>query len=91
MDAFPDLDTLSDEDLRRLIDERQQEEEGLSLRRRVLHGEIDLLHAEVQARLRAREGEGTGHLSEIDVQNLAGILAHQGPPTELPGELDELD
>jgi hypothetical protein len=91
MDAFPDLETLSDDDLRRLIDERQHEEENLSLRRRVLHGEIDLLHAEVHARLLAREGEGSGHLSEIDVQNLAGILTHHGPPAELPGELDELD
>jgi len=90
MEPFPDLDTLDDAGLKALIEEKRREEEELSYTRRLLHGEIDVLHQEVRARLDARQGKGTGHLSEVDVEQLASVLSHRGPLTELPGELDEL-
>jgi hypothetical protein len=90
MEPFPDLGTLDDAELKALIERKRAQEEELSYERRLLHGEIDLLRAELRARLDGRHGEGTGHLSEIDVDKLSEILAHRGPPLELPDELAEL-
>ena len=42
MEPLPDLATLSDEDLKRLIDELTHEENEVSYRRRLLHGKIDI-------------------------------------------------
>ena len=45
MDAFPDLATLSDQDLKRLIDDLQREENEVSYERRMLQGRIDILRS----------------------------------------------
>ena len=50
MEPFPDLGSLSDADLKQLIAELTKEEHGVSYRRRMLQGRIDLLRAELQAR-----------------------------------------
>ena len=57
----------------------------------MLHGHIDLLRAEIIARLRDRDGEASEHLAASDVEQLSEILAHRGPPLELPAELERLD
>jgi len=81
VEPFPDLQTLSDDDLKRLIDELTKEEQEVSYRRRILHGKIDLLRAELQARL--RETGGKSVLEEVDVDRLAAILAGKAaPPSE---------
>ena len=51
MEPFPDLGSLSDADLKQLLDELTKEEHEVSYRRRILQGRIDLLRAELQARL----------------------------------------
>ena len=56
VEPFPDLGSLSDDDLKQLIDELTKEELEVSYRRRILHGKIDLLRAELQAQQR-RTGE----------------------------------
>jgi hypothetical protein len=81
VEAFPDLASLSDDDLKRLIDELTEEEHEVSYRRRILHGKIDLLRAELQARL--RETGGKSVLEQVDVDRLAAILAGKAaPPSE---------
>ena len=81
MEPFPDLATLSDDDLKQLIDELAKEEQEVSYRRRILHGKIDLLRAELQARL--RETGGKSVLEQVDVDRLAAILAGKAaPPSE---------
>ena len=81
MEAFPDLASVSDDDLKRLIDDLTKEELEVSYRRRILHGKIDLLRAELQARL--RETGGKSVLDDVDVDKLAAILAGKAaPPTE---------
>ena len=81
MEAFPDLASISDDDLKRLIDDLTQEEHEVSYRRRILHGKIDLLRAELQARL--RETGGKSVLEQVDVDRLAAILAGKAaPPAE---------
>jgi hypothetical protein len=78
VEAFPDLASLSDDDLKQLIDDLTQEEHEVSYRRRILHGKIDLLRAELQARL--RETGGKSVLEQVDVDRLAAILAGKAAP-----------
>ncbi len=56
MEPLPDLATLSDHDLKGLIDEYTKEEQEVSYRRRILHGKIDILRAELVARLQKTAG-----------------------------------
>ncbi len=73
--ALPDLATLSDEDLKALIEELTAEENEVSYRRRLLQGRIDILRAERTARLK---GKG---VSDVDVDRLTDILATRSSPT----------
>jgi hypothetical protein len=77
-DAFPDLGSLSDEELKQLIDRYQTEEREVSFRRRMLHGYIDMLRTELVARL--RESGGKSVLEDVDVARLTEILAAKAPP-----------
>ena len=83
MDTFPDLGSLSDQELKDLIQQLTDEEQEVSYRRRILHGKIDILRAELQVRLKKDVGEGKSPLHDIDVDKLAEILATKAsPPAE---------
>jgi hypothetical protein len=45
MDTFPDLGSLTDQELKDLIKQLTEEEMEISYRRRILHGKIDILCA----------------------------------------------
>ena len=77
-DAFPDLNSLSDDELKGLIERYQDEEREVSFRRRMLHGYIDMLRVELVARL--RESGGKSVLEDVDVDKLTDILAAKAPP-----------
>ena len=79
-DAFPDLGSLSDDELKGLIERYQNEEREVSFRRRMLHGYIDMLRAELVARLQRTEGRSV--LDEVDVDRLTEILAAKAPPPD---------
>ncbi len=82
MEALPDLATLSDAELKQLIDDLIQEENEVSYRRRMLHGKIDILRAERTARLQRSMGEGRSPLEDVDVEKLTAILtAKSSPPS----------
>jgi hypothetical protein len=78
MEPLPDLATLSDEDLKKLIDELTHDEQEVSYRRRILHGKIDILRAELVARLKATDGRSV--LEAVDVDSLTDILAGKATP-----------
>lgn len=81
MEALPDLASLSDADLKQLLDDLKKEEHELSYRRRILHGRIDILRAELVARLQKTEGRSV--LEQVDVESLTEILTSKAsPPTE---------
>ncbi len=80
MEPLPDLKALSDQELRDLIRDLVHEERDVSYRRRLLHGKIDILRAELVARLQKQVGEGATPLSEVDVEKLTEILASKAPP-----------
>jgi hypothetical protein len=74
-ETFPDIGAMSDEELKRLIDEYTQEEREVSFRRRILHGKIDILRAELVNRLRTSRESGDALISGADVEKLTDILA----------------
>jgi len=83
VEALPDLVSLSDEELRDLIRQLIEEEREVSYRRRLLHGKIDILRAELVARLQTQVGEGESPLREVDVERLTEILTTKAaPPVE---------
>ena len=75
MDTFPDLGALTDQELKELIQELTEEEQEISYRRRILHGKIDILRAELVNRLRKKHAEGESIITGADVQRLTDILA----------------
>jgi hypothetical protein len=74
-DTFPDLGSLSDKELKDLIDKLTEEENEISYKRRVLHGKIDILRAELVNRLRDKHERGDSMISGDDVSKLTEILA----------------
>lgn len=74
-DALIDLPNKSDEELRALLDDLYAEEQRVSYRRRVLHGKIDILRAELVRRLQADREAGETVISGRDVDKLIEILA----------------
>ena len=78
MEPLPDLATLSDENLKGLIDELTREEQEVSYRRRILHGKIDILRAELVARLQKTAGRSV--LDQVDVDRLTDILTGKASP-----------
>ena len=82
MDTFPDLGSLSDEELKDLIQQLTEEEVDISYRRRILHGKIDILRAELVNRLRKKHEAGESVISGADVQQLTDILSGKGFPAE---------
>ena len=83
MEPLPDLTTLTDDDLRVMIRELEKEEDEISFRRRVLHGRIDILRAELVARLREQVSAGEAQLA--DVERLSEILAGKAAPASDDG------
>ena len=79
MDTFPDLGSLTDQELKELIKQLTDEEMEISYRRRILHGKIDILRAELVNRLRHRHEGGESLITGDDVQRLTDILT-QGTP-----------
>ena len=82
MDTFPDLGALSDEELKEMIQDLTEEEQEVSYRRRILHGKIDILRAELVNRLRKKHAEGESVISGADVQQLTDILAGKSIPED---------
>jgi hypothetical protein len=82
LETFPDLGALSDQELKDLIDELTEEEQDVSYRRRILHGRIDILRAELLNRLRGDRVEGESVISGDDVQQLTDILSGKGIPAD---------
>ena len=83
MDTFPDLGSLSDQELKDLIQDLTDKEQEVSYQRRILHGKIDILRAELVNRLRHKREAGESLISGDDVEQLTQILAGEGQsPTE---------
>ena len=81
VEPLPDLASLSDDKLKELIDDLENEENEISYRRRILHGKIDILKAELQDRLKtAVEAGETSSIVEANLEKLTEILARKAAP-----------
>ena len=78
MEPLPDLASLSDDALKELIDDLTREEQEVSYRRRILHGKIDILRAELVVRLQKSGGKSV--LEHVDVDALSDILTGKATP-----------
>lgn len=85
-ESFPELGSLSETELKDLIERLTAEEHDVSFRRRVLHGKIDILRAELVNRLRQKREQGESLISGDDVEQLTQILAGRVKP---PSDGDE--
>ncbi|MCW2969002.1 MAG: hypothetical protein JWO23_129 [Solirubrobacterales bacterium] len=77
-ETFPDLGSLSDVELKEIIRQLTDEETEISYKRRILHGKIDILRAELVNRLRHKHEGGEDTITGDDIQRLTDILT-QGP------------
>lgn len=86
MENLPDLTSLSDKELKSLIRDLVAQEQELSYQRRILHGKIDIMRAELVQRLSGKRGSGESLISDDDVSKLSDILAKREPfhPTGTP-------
>jgi len=84
MDDIVELVSRSDDDLRALVTELEAEELDISRRRRIMHGKLDILRAELVMRLQRKHNEGEAVISADDVQRLSRILAGLGPGDDEP-------
>ena len=78
MEPLPDLGSLSDDQLKSLIDDLEAQEREVSYQRRLLHGKIDILRAELVARLQRSGGRSV--LEQVDIDRLTEILTGKGAP-----------
>ena len=82
MDTFPDLGSLTDSELKEYIQQLTEEEIDISYKRRILHGKIDILRAELVNRLRKKHEGGEDVITGDDVQKLTDILAGRAAGAE---------
>ena len=75
MELFPDLSTLTDPELDRMVAELERQEDSISQRRRVLHGRIDILRSERVVRIKAKIEEG-----ELLLPTAAETMEHLNHP-----------
>jgi hypothetical protein len=80
-DTTPKIGSMNDEELKELIDKLTAEEQEVSYRRRIPHGQIDILRAELVNRLRDHTPVGDSLIKGDDVEKLSEILAgkHEAP------------
>jgi hypothetical protein len=79
LEPLPDLGSLSESELKSLIDDLESQEHEVSYQRRLLHGKIDILRAELVARLQVTGGQSV--LDQVDVDRLTAILTGKTAPT----------
>ena len=78
MEPLPEFGSLSDAQLKEMIGDLEQQERDVSYQRRLLHGKIDILRAELVSRLQKSEGRSV--LAQVDVERLTEILAGKAAP-----------
>ena len=84
-ETFPDVGSMSDQELKELISELTDEEREISYRRRLLHGKIDILRAELVNRLKEKREAGDALITGDDVKQLTDILLGKVPASPQEG------
>ena len=80
------IQSYSDEELKSLAAQLTTEEQEVSMKRRLLHGELDIVRAEMVRRLRDKNRTGSGIVQDGDVAALSDILRGRGGSGDPLGE-----
>ena len=86
-EVYIDYSSKNDEELRNILEDLLKEESKVSYQRRVLHGKIDILRAELVRRKKSSLKDGKSIISDEDITRLSEILAgeamgiHRNDPT----------
>jgi len=75
MDTFPDLGSLSDQELKDNIQQITEEEVYITYKSRIMNGNNYINRAEMVNRLRKKHETGEDVITGADVQRLTDILA----------------
>jgi hypothetical protein len=78
LEAFPDLTSISDDEIFRQLRALEEEEEAVSHRRRRLHVQIDALRLERTSRLRQHVNEGDDIIPAVE-QVARAVTEHEEP------------
>lgn len=73
--VLADLKEKDDAQLKDLLDTLCEEEARVSYRRRILHGQIDILRAELVERLKSKSEDKKEVITSTDIDRLSEILA----------------
>jgi hypothetical protein len=87
--ALLGLEDKTNGELRTLLNDLSAEEQSLSYRRRVLHGRIDILRAELVRRLKDQRVSGEDVISGADINKLIEILASDLRGLPIPDDDEE--
>lgn len=90
-ESLLNLEEKSNEELRSLLDRLSVDENIISYRRRVLHGRIDILRAELVRRLAEKHSEGQDVISGADINKLIEILSNDLRAARPEVESEDLD
>jgi hypothetical protein len=74
-ETLVNIQSYTEEELHELADKLAAEEREISKRRRLLHGEIDILRAEIVRRLRQKHSGGVSLVENGDLAILTDILS----------------
>lgn len=74
-EVYIDYGSKTDKELRNILEELLKEEAKVSYQRRVLHGKIDILRAELVLRKKDGLQDGQSIISDDDISKLSEILA----------------
>lgn len=80
--VLTELSEKNDAELREVLDQLYIEEQELSYKRRLLHAKIDILRAELTARLKEKHQQGKSIITAHDLKRLTEILAKEVPKME---------
>lgn len=78
-----ELSDKDDKEIREILDRLYEEEREYSYKRRILHAKIDILRAELTARLKEKREQGKSLISAEDLDKLSEILAKDSTRTDI--------
>ena len=74
-DYLANMGELEDHKIKKILDDFYKEEQQLSYQRRIIHGKIDILRAELTERLKKNRESGKSIINGEDINKLSEILA----------------
>lgn len=81
--VLTELSEKDDSEIREILDRLYTEEKEYSYKRRLLHAKIDILRAELTARLKEKRVQGKSLISARDIEKLSEILAKETPKIDV--------